>query len=238
MTTPSSGRRDCRCKRARHKHGTEGAYTKDGCRCFACRLARSEYMRARSSGREHPAPLLMDGTGTRRRIRALYALGWTGSVIARELGVTVGALFDLRVREGRPVYAYTAERMAVVYDRLSATIPPENVYARRARALAQRNGYVPPLAWDDDEIDNPDARPRGIRPEPSDALDDVLVQRYLTGRAVAPKGCNPSPELLAAVAQLHARGLPDSDVGQRVGMNRDAVTALRLRHGIRRDVSA
>lgn len=41
MTAPSL-RRDCRCPRARHVHGTRRAYQYDRCRCTPCRRAHAD----------------------------------------------------------------------------------------------------------------------------------------------------------------------------------------------------
>ena len=42
----------------------------------------------------------------------------------------------------------------------------ERMAANRNRSLARRRGWPVPMAWNDDEIDNPDAQPAGHQPSP------------------------------------------------------------------------
>lgn len=107
---------------------------------------------------------LVDSAGTVRRVQALVAIGWTLTEIAAEAGWTVGNLSGL-VSAGERVTAGTARAFAAVYDRWSMT-PRTGASADRARRFAARRGWLPPLAWDDDRIDDPAAvaRPGRARP--------------------------------------------------------------------------
>jgi predicted transcriptional regulator len=105
---------------------------------------------------------LVDITGTRRRAQALVACGWSQARLARELGLTA-ANFCAMLRRDQ-VSAATARAVAGLYDRLWNRPPPEHdqrtrVAASRARNHAEREGWAPPLAWDDEHIDAPDAQP-------------------------------------------------------------------------------
>lgn len=100
----------------------------------------------------------IDAIGTRRRLQALSAIGWTQTHLADELEVSVQSLHQLATDERRTVTAVTAERVRELYDRLSMTPGPSAM----ARTTAKRNGWAPPLAWDDDTIDDPDAEPEGV----------------------------------------------------------------------------
>ena len=40
---------------------------------------------------------------------------------------------------------------------------PTGPGAERARSTAKRKGWAPPMAWDDDTIDDPQAKPVGLR---------------------------------------------------------------------------
>ena len=112
---------------------------------------------------EHLAPgALVDVTGTRRRAQALVACGWSQARLARELGLTA-ANFCGMVRRDQ-VTAATARAVSDLYDRLWNQPPPEHdqrtrIAAARARNHAGRQGWAPPLAWDDDQIDDPDGSP-------------------------------------------------------------------------------
>lgn len=105
---------------------------------------------------------LADSTGTRRRLHALVATGWSQARLARELGMT-GANFGAMMRRDQ-VTAGTAREVGDLYDRLWNQPPPEHdqrtrIAASRARRHAADRGWAPPLAWDDDLIDDPSATP-------------------------------------------------------------------------------
>ena len=100
---------------------------------------------------------LIDSTGTVRRIRALIAIGWTQAHLAARLGVTPQNFWF--ASGARPqVTAVTARAVRALYDELSMTPAPDGPGASRARQYAAARRWVPPLAWDDDRIDDPAAR--------------------------------------------------------------------------------
>ena len=104
-----------------------------------------------------PAPAAgarVDGTGTTRRLRALMAIGYSGKQIGDRLDITTANLWPL-VRGREKVHAATARKVADLYDQLWDQ--PGN----RAKSinLARARGWALPLAWDDDEIDDPTATP-------------------------------------------------------------------------------
>lgn len=129
---------------------------------------------------------LVDATGTHRRLQALIALGWSRTKLAEHLGLernTVGRYMT------RPkVYASTAADVRDLYDRLWNVLPPSSskwdvsalVAARREAA---RSRWAPPLAWDEETIDDPAARPAGAR-KAAPVIDDVAVERALAGDPV------------------------------------------------------
>lgn len=117
--------------------------------------------------RSGPPAGMVDGTGTRRRLQALATRGWPSPQIASRVGISAAHLN--RVRRSGHVSQVVAERVSVVYDELWDQAPPSGTRAERiavakVRAHARRSGWVSPLAWNDDEIDNPAAKPHGIRP--------------------------------------------------------------------------
>lgn len=108
------------------------------------------------------ATVSVDSTGTRRRLQALVAAGWSQSKLAGRLGM-LQTNFS-RMVAAPAVYADTARKVAALYDELWDQQPPEDghrdkVAASRARNMAASRGWPPPLAWDDDTIDDPTARP-------------------------------------------------------------------------------
>lgn len=96
----------------------------------------------------------IDSTGTVRRVRALIAVGHTLIDIAEAANVAIARVQTLAA--GYPSLRRTvAERIANAYRALSET-PGANT---RAKNRARANGWAPPAAWDDDTIDDPQARP-------------------------------------------------------------------------------
>ncbi|MFI8528472.1 hypothetical protein ACIGB8_28720 [Promicromonospora sukumoe] len=118
------------------------------------------------------APLtlaVVDATGTRRRVRALMRLGWPLARIASAAGLerhTAAWLVD-----AQHVAPSTASAVGRAYDELwdvapDVSTPKLAAGVSRARRRAESAGWPPPMAWDDDSIDDPAA------PEPTDAADD------------------------------------------------------------------
>lgn len=102
---------------------------------------------------------LVDSTGTRRRVQALATLGWSPERIAVRAGISRGPVY--RALGGGGVSVSSATAIRVAYDALwdvRATGGRCDVVAARARAA----GWAPPLAWDDDTIDDPVAVPEGV----------------------------------------------------------------------------
>lgn len=139
------------------------------------RILRGDYQRvtiptARKLLSVKPAPIELhetgkvDPTGTRRRIQALTAAGWTLAAMAEHGNVRKQTLS--RVLIAGSVFAATRAEVAALYDALWDRQPPaattrDRQNRGRALALAARNGWPTPMCWDDDEIDNPAARPHG-----------------------------------------------------------------------------
>lgn len=182
---PAGVRRDCRCPKVKHEHGTRRAYDADECRCLPCRAAarlrRTENYRRATINRWNGRAEILDATGTRRRLQALAALGWSSAAVGARMGVGFRFVVQLRNSRGM-VYRSTAERVAAVYEQLWAG-SPGGQYADLVRRHAKERGWPPPLAWDDDTIDDPAAQPYIPVGEPA-LLDDVAVEEALRGRPV------------------------------------------------------
>lgn len=98
----------------------------------------------------------IDAAGTRRRAQSLACLGWSLGEQARLIGWTTQNYCTLQTRPR--VSVGTARAVRDLYDQLSMTPAPEGKNGVvRARNEAARKGYLPPLAWDEDLIDLPDA---------------------------------------------------------------------------------
>lgn len=102
----------------------------------------------------HPTrSIYVPAIGTRRRLQALMAFGWSTAAIGRELGVTQSMVSSIGQREF--ISGKSAATVAAVFDRLQMTPGP----SVKARQMAACKGWVPPFAWDEDAIDNPAASP-------------------------------------------------------------------------------
>jgi hypothetical protein len=129
---------------------------------------------------------LVDATGTHRRLQALIALGWSRTKLAQEMASgsnTIGRVLD------RPrVYASTAAEVRDLYDRLWDVSPPirhkwDRSAAEAARREAARNRWPVPMQWDDETIDDPDARPAAPNRSAHD-VDSFAVDLALGGEEV------------------------------------------------------
>jgi len=106
--------------------------------------------------------VLVGSAGTRHRIQALVAAGWSQAQLAGQLITSPGHVGAL-LREER-VTARKAAAVRGLYERLWDQPPPEGnhrarIAASRARNYAAARGWAPPMAWDDEELDKPDGRP-------------------------------------------------------------------------------
>jgi transcriptional regulator with XRE-family HTH domain len=106
---------------------------------------------------------LLDATGTLRRLRALTAAGWPLTRLARHCDIPHRHLIHMLHGRLRQVSPHTALTIRRLYDDLWNRDPRADgarwYDVEQARKLAASKGWAPALAWDDDEIDNPDARP-------------------------------------------------------------------------------
>jgi hypothetical protein len=204
------------------RHGTATAYNK-GCRCPESREAWRLYNKRRREHRQ--APAYIDSTGARRRIQALMAIGWSLRSIHRQLGYAPGG----GSVAGSPTIRPTkAAKIAELYDRLSVTPGP----SKNTRTYATKLGYAPPIAWDYDTIDDPDAQPMAECPV---EVDEVAVQRALSGDR--PETLR-RPELIEAIRVGHTQGLDDHEIAERLGLHTKTVQRIRHRKGIKRESAA
>ncbi|MDF2847105.1 MAG: hypothetical protein K0R97_1087 [Oerskovia sp.] len=105
----------------------------------------------------------VDATGTRRRLQAVTALGWSVARFSAEFGLDRQAL-DATLHGRAKVLARTAAAVRRGFDAVGDRRPPETshrekIAASRARARAAAAGWAPPAAWDPEQLDDPDAAP-------------------------------------------------------------------------------
>lgn len=113
----------------------------------------------------------VDPTGTARRLQALIAIGYTQRDLASRIGVLEANMPTL-VGGDRQVTAGIARRVAAIFNELQLA-PGRSV---RARNTAQRRGWVSPLAWDEDTIDDPHAVP-ATHADGHCGVDQIAVER-------------------------------------------------------------
>lgn len=207
----------CQAKR----HGTETAYVVDKCRCPEARAARCRGQKLARYEKLHNNPRRVDAIGSRRRVHALMRLGHNGATIAAAAGIP-SADSMLQSISNRWVNRGTAARIRAAYDQLSMALGSSN--KTRGRAIAR--GWLPPIAWDDDTIDDPNAQPML---EQHVDVDEVAVRRALSGDR--PESMRRA-EILEAIRLGHQQGLDDVTLGERLGMATNAVQHIRKRNGI------
>jgi DNA-binding transcriptional regulator YdaS (Cro superfamily) len=207
------------CRAARHHSAS--AYTNAGCRCTdAKELARLYRKRLR-----HGLPTgrgLLEATGTRRRLQALVALGWSQNQLAATLGASPSVVSQLVLGATyRHVEYATAANVAALYDELSMTPGP----CARARDRAARLGYVPPLAWAEGTIDDPRATPVAT-PDRHTArqVDPVAVARLHAGQR--PTGVTRA-ERNTAITTMTRAGASAHAIARRIGVSSRSVTRQR-----------
>lgn len=109
-----------------------------------------------------------------RRLQALAAIGYSAAHLARLLDRSPDLVAGWMAGARYPtVERRTLELVSDLYERLCMTPGPSPL----ARAAARRQGYAPPLAWDD--IDDPDEHPAHVGEYV--AVDPVVVARILSG---------------------------------------------------------
>lgn len=101
---------------------------------------------------------VVPNVGTARRLQALMAIGYSGEYLARRLGMSRANIGPV-IHATRDVTSATHAAVVGLYDDLWDQTPAART-STKTRRLAARYGWVPPMAWDDDAMDNPDATPQ------------------------------------------------------------------------------
>jgi hypothetical protein len=106
-----------------------------------------------------------DACGARRRLQGLVALGHCPAALARRAGIADPPMRRLLTGQTRRISPALHATVEVLYDQMWNHLPPERTrreqaVADAARHRAQAAGWPPPMALDDDRIDDPAYRPR------------------------------------------------------------------------------
>lgn len=90
--------------------------------------------------------------GVQRRLQALHAIGWSMLAFSEAYDFHAAVLRKLMTRDVQHVRRDFAERVIAAYDD-ACMAPKHGRGASRARNTALRNGWLPPLDWDDIDKD-------------------------------------------------------------------------------------
>lgn len=124
------------------------------------RIRRSTLTRVLATrGDSHTPDLgVMPPDGTQRRLQALMYMGWQTVDVVRETGADGTVLSDILRGVTPGIRQKTFARVRDFYDAHAHV----DGGSERSKRRARREGWAPPVAWDD--IDDPNAKPIGVRP--------------------------------------------------------------------------
>lgn len=200
------------------RHGTNAGYVA-GCRCDQCRDATNRYHKRLVLDHDRGFRRRLPALGTHRRIQALVRVGWT----LPQVGAAMGGVSGEAVRQvliSQQVQRDTAARARDAFALLAMKLPPERnrverLNAARSRNRGLRNGWPPPLAWDD--IDNPlEAPDMGASVISPTDVDRVVVERILAGEWRLPAN---RAERAVVIQSAAERGVPLNELERRTGWN-------------------
>ncbi|MET7429579.1 hypothetical protein ABZT16_11355 [Streptomyces flaveolus] len=204
---------------------------------------------------EPPAPgKYLDATGTRRRIQALRAIGYSARALAE--ASTAGECVIERICNGQPtVRGVVAAKIQTVYSKLAGTPAPAGRSATRAKSYAIANGWAPPGAWDN--IDDPAELPdwtghcgtdhgywtHRTRKLPMCARCEQAHEQWLTQHAdmdpqarsramfaARNRAASREAELAADARELMRFGADSEEAAERLGVTRNHLQQAMLRH--------
>lgn len=146
----------------------------------------------------HPNQAVCLTVGAARRAYALATMGWPLTWVAGQVGLTPGNLSSM-LRHPRMSYRYWVA-VRDLYERHAHLEGPSEIARQRAR----KNGWAPPLAWDDDTIDDPATQPEGVGFRRSRLRDGVEHGRESGARAHQRAGERPCGDCLRAANRAAA----------------------------------
>lgn len=163
--------------------------------------------------------------GTKRRIRALMAMGWRHQDIKAHSGITTHTVIGHGSdRRAHWVLAETHRAILDTYDALWDKRGPSAV----TRLHAQRQGWATPAAWDDEAIDDPTGQP-AAKPCAEDDCTRTVVSKGLctshyTARREGRELAGQTRLDIDALTDCADWGLTVTQTAERLGVQRDTVT--------------
>jgi hypothetical protein len=161
-------------------------------------------------------PGSMPSIGVLRRIQGLLAMGWRHRDLDLRTGMNTRLLLD-RGHGWIPPEIYAD--VCRVYDQLSMTPGP----CARTRDTARAGGYAPPLAWDDETIDDPRVLPNLHGDGQDVGVDEAAVLRRIAGDHVP---VTPA-EAAEVVARMRRAGLSDAHIARVTRLRAERYAPLR-----------
>lgn len=141
-------------------------------------------------------------TGACRRIEALLALGWRHDDISEAAGLPFRRSAVVLHQAGGWIAQTTHDGIVRAYEALSMTPGP----SPHTRGRSARLGYAPPLAWDDEDIDDPNATPNmGEAAHGMDLDEWVRLVRYGEDPDRAAERCGVTLSAIARAAYRQER---------------------------------
>lgn len=210
--------RECEHPGKPHKHGSE-CYRHDNCRCA---LGRAYHARKAAERRKAKALgtfqlRTTDATGTRRRLEALMTLGYSSSEIGAGAGLSRHAIHQVMRERATRVYRTNAAAIAAFYDQHWDKPAPESFASNYVQRLAAKRGYAPPLAWDDDTIEDPKAKPNVTAGE--EVIDWQAIERAIKHSVKGSRVKLTKRERQAAIQTMALRGATATEIARRLGVS-------------------
>jgi hypothetical protein len=236
-TVESFDRSQCPGKPGAHdpkRVGTYNAYgTHWGCRCPDTREAWRLFNKRGREGRRKPE--YTEAIGTVRRLRALAHLGYSAIRIGEDLDLCITHLRRVRGDNLSIIFASTHRKVVEYYNKNSSVPLPPNAGVNKTVQHAIKSGWAPPIAWDDDAIDDPEATPQHQAKDNGEvsANEEVDLSLVLTGRYKIPEeAATPAARrerrrlTIQVVGLLTENGCTTIEIMERLGLSERQV----LRH--------
>lgn len=138
------------------RHGTVAGYNRIPCRDECCRRAMANYKKRWTWDRYNGRGRIVSTVGSRRRVGALQAAGWSQQQIAKAAGTEASNM--ARVLRSNTLTVGLAARIALAYEELRQQTPTGSAQVQSAaHNRARRHGWPPAAAWLN--IDDPDETP-------------------------------------------------------------------------------
>ena len=176
---------------------------------------RVKYDRQRRIDKTRGITYKRNATGSRRRLQALMTIGWSLRQIEIQMNYSHGTLTN--VMTNQYITRRKEQDVKNIYNTLwnKKPIPvthAEKVAVSKTINHARKKNYAPPMAWDDDTIDDPTATP---------AI-----------RGGDHKSINYLEERLEQVKHLYNLGLPDHVIADRLGISERTIIRDRTKLGL------